>query len=635
MNAAFAVFVVLLAQTPLAYANGIGEGYRSGSLTVFGVIVLIGLVVATLARRRAPSHDRRAVTVSALAGGFALAGDYLSAASFLGVAGLVALWGFDGLIYPLGWLVAFLSVTMLIAEPCRNLACRTPADLLACRFDPRAARFAGALSSIVLLFSYLVAQMVAGGMLLSLVTGADYQSAVLAVGALVIVYVLLGGVMAAAWVQIAKALLLVGVCGFLVLLTVFYYGSPDDFLLRLLADQDIQQRVATLLGDTASQMTPDELGRRFLSPGLLQQSPLDQVSLAMALVFGAAGLPHILTRFYAMPGIGVARQSLFRAMLIIAVFYAFAVLLGFEAATRVGGEAIVRQDPGGNMALPLLAQALSGGSRGLAGNLLLAFVVAVAFVMIVAVMVSQLRAAATSVAQDLYPRRWRKASTDGRQMAAVLRWSMLGVGLAAIALGVAAQGSNVAVLVALVFAFAASTNFPAILLALHWRLATTAGVMAGMLAGGSGMLALVLVSPLMNYPQQVKAEARHVLESAAARRQFVAAGLANPDRVIQERARLDALRLDRSLRQARLDLERYRDEETSLVGLAEPLIGLRNPALWSLPFGLLTAILISLLTTDRRARERWSEIRVRQVLGSALGGSGLAFRAGRDRASEL
>ena len=599
-------------------AGGVGAGFRFGALLIFAAVVTFGLIVATLARRRVRSPaDFYAAGggMGAFHNGLALAGDYLSAASFLGVAGLISLWGYDGLMFPVGWLVAYLSVMLLIAEPCRNIGTFTPADILASRSDPRLARIAGAVSSIGLSLLYLTAQMVGGGMLIHALVGIDYEIAVLAVGALVIAYVLLGGMVAATWVQIIKAGSLVLISFVMVLMVWAQYGMFGSFLDNLIGHPNIQSRVATLLGDISGQLTPEELGRRFLAPGLLHNNPLDQLSLGLALIFGAAGLPHILMRFFTVSGVTAVRYSLLWAMVIIAAFYLLAFYLGAGALMRVGGPEIVLLDAGGNMALPLLAQSLAGGSRSLLGNLMLALVAAVAFVMIVAVMASLLLAAASSIGHDLYAVLWRRGRAEGGAEIAVNRWATLGIGLLAILLGILAKGQNVAALVALAFALAASTNFPAIFLTLHWRLCTTAGVVGGMLVGGVTAIGLILISPNMSYPQKIKADAALVLSSEMVHRQFIADGLANPDRAVQERARHEALGLDRSLRQAKTDLERYRDDQTSLIGLVEPAISLRNPGLWSIPLGFLATILISLVTTDPRARIRWNEMHVRQHVG--------------------
>lgn len=615
--------LLMLTFSPSAMAQSLaaGEGYRFGALVVFALLVLVGLVVATAARRwvRAPvDFYASRGAASALPGGFALAGDYLSAASFLGVAGMVALWGFDGILYALGWLVAYLSVILLLAEPCRNLGVFTPSDLLASRIDPRAARLAGAAVSIVLALFYLTAQMLAGGMLLRLMTGIDYEVSVLAVGALVLIYVLLGGVAAAVWLQVIKGALLLVIAAVLAFGASLHYDGVADFLLRLGDDPSIRLRVVSLLGEEAGQLTPGELGARFMAPGLLHIHWSELLSLSIALVFGGIGLPHILMRFFTVADAVAARRSLGWSVLIVALFYLLAVFLGLEAAMRVGVDTMLRQDPGGNLALPALAQALYGGSRSIGGNLALAVVVATAFVMIVAVTASLVRTAASALARDLFAL-WRPARfSDPRQLGSLERWAMLVVGLFAGGLGISAQGLNVAELVALAFALAAVTFFPAITLCLHWRLATTRGILAGMLAGALAALTVILVSPLMTYPSQVKAEARKTIAEAERHRAFIAEGLGNPDRETQERARQDAARLDRSLRQARFDLVRFRHEEHSLVGLTEPLIALRNPALIALPLAFLVAIGVSLLSVDRRARERWTELQVRQYLGTPV-----------------
>ena len=619
---AYATFLLFLWSSNTSWAaewaGGVGGGYRFGALLVFAAVVSLGLFVATRARRKvrtAADFYTAGGGVGSFHNGLALAGDYLSAASFLGIAGLISLWGYDGLMFPLGWLVAYVSVMLLIAEPCRNIGTFTPADILASRNDPQKARLAGACSSIGLSLLYLTAQMVGGGMLIRTLIGIDYEIAVLAVGALVIVYVLLGGLIAATWVQVIKAGLLIVISFVMVVLVWSQYGLLGDLLTELVSDRNVQARVASLLGEPSGQLTPQELGRKFLMPGLLYQDPLEQISLGLALVFGAAGLPHILMRFFAVPGVVAVRQSLLWAMFIIAGFYLLTFFLGLGAAMGVGGQDIVQVDPGGNMALPLLAQSLTGGARSLAGNLFLALVAAVTFVMIVAVMAGLLIAAASAIGHDLYVVLWRKGEASAEAEVAAGRWATLAIGFLAMVLGIAAKGQNVAALVALAFALAASTNFPAILLTLHWRLATTAGVIGGMLVGGVTAIALILVSPAMSYPELIKAEARQVLAGEMTQRKFIAEGLGNPDRSIQERARQDAMRLDRAIKLAKANLVRYEQEDVSLVGLHAPLFKLHNPGIWSIPLGLVAAILISLMTTDIRARERWNEIQVRQHIG--------------------
>jgi cation/acetate symporter len=448
--------------------------YRWLTFSVFAAVIALTMYVTYLAAKRVRSASDFYTAgggISGLQNGWAIAGDYLSAASFLGIAGLISLYGYDGFMYSVGFLVAYVTVLLLIAEPCRNIGRYTLPDILAYRNDPQKTRVAGALSVITVSTIYLTAQMVGGGVLVKTLIGIDYETSVICVGVLMLAYVLFGGMVATTWVQIIKAVMLVAASLFIVALVWAPYGfSLPGFLGDVVTDPKVQARVAALLGDPAKSMSAAELGQRFLEPGLYLKAPIDQISLGMALVFGTAGLPHILMRFFTVRTALQARRSVLWAMLIIGGFYVLTLFLGFGAAKLVGPAQIAAIDAGGNMAGPLLAQFIGGGPDSLFGNFLLALVSAVAFATIVAVVAGLTLAAASAMAHDLYVGVLRAGEeVTARGQVAAARISTVIVGTASIAIGIAAKGQNVAVLVALAFAVAASANFPCILLTLYCR----------------------------------------------------------------------------------------------------------------------------------------------------------------------
>ncbi len=602
--------------------SAVPDEHRWLTFAVFAAIIALTMFVTYIAARRVktPADFYTAGGgVSGLQNGWAIAGDYLSAASFLGIAGLISLWGYDGFMYSVGWLVAYISVLLVIAEPCRNIGKYTLSDILAYRNDPKKARIFGALSVITVSTFYLVAQMVGGGMLVKTLIGIDYEISVIAVGVLMLSYVIFGGMVATTWVQIIKAILLVLASVVMVVLVWSQYGFFGSFLDSVVGDPRVQQRVAAILGDASAGMSAEELGQRFLEPGLFFKSPLDQISLGIALVFGTAGLPHILMRFFTVPTARAARTSVVWAMVIIGGFYVLTLFLGLGAALKVGAPAIIDIDSGGNMAAPLLAQALGGGAESILGNFMLAFVAAVAFATIVAVVAGLVLAAASAIAHDLYVGVIRSGQASTEEQVRAARIATVVFGSVAILLGIAAKGQNVAHLVALAFAVAASANFPCVFMTLFWRRCNTGGIVAGMLVGTVVAIALVLVSPNMTYPKAVKAEAQRVLDEAPGRLEKIEKGLASPDPRRNEEAKKERAALGRTVARAREDLERYRNLRTSVVGLEEPLIDLRNPGLISLPLGFLALILGSLLYRDPRALAMWDEVYVRQNTGLLLG----------------
>jgi cation/acetate symporter len=587
---------------------------------VFAVVVGITMYVTYVAAKRVRSVSDFYTAGGGVSGwqnGWAIAGDYLSAASFLGIAGLISLYGYDGFMYSVGWLVAYVTVLLLIAEPCRNIGRYTLSDILAYRNDPKKVRVVGALSTITVSIFYLTAQMVGGGVLVKTLIGISYETSVVCVGVLMLLYVLFGGMVATTWVQIIKAVLLVTASVIIVLLVWTPYGfSLPAFLQDVVGDSKVQARVAALLGDASKNMSASELGQRFLEPGLYFKAPIDQISLGMALVFGTAGLPHILMRFFTVPTALQARKSVVWAMVVIGGFYVLTLFLGFGAAHHVGPAAIVAVDAGGNMAGPLLAQFIGGGPDSMFGNFMLAFVSAVAFATIVAVVSGLVLASASAMAHDLYVgviRHGKSVTPQGQVTAA--RVATLIVGAIAIAIGVAAKGQNVAALVGLAFAVAASANFPCVLLTLYWKRCNTGGIVTGMLVGTIAAVGLTLVSPNLTYPKPVKAAAHKVLDSEAAKRAASTEALNGSDEKAAAQAKKDLAALDKSVAKAKDDLAKWGDTDTSFMGLEAPMIQLKNPGIISIPLGFLAVILGSLLFRDKRAEDMWNEVYVRQNTG--------------------
>jgi cation/acetate symporter len=363
-------------------------------------------------------------------------------------------------------------------------------------------------------------------------------------------------------------------------------------------------------------LTPEQLGQRFLEPGLYFKAPIDQISLGMALVFGTAGLPHILMRFFTVPTAKEARKSVIWAMGIIGGFYVVTIFLGMGSAINVGASTIKAVDAGGNMAAPLLAQYVGGGADSLLGNLFLAFVAAVAFATIVAVVAGLVLAAASAIAHDLYVGVIRGEHVTPQEQVRAARIATVAVGALAIVIGIAAKGQNVAHLVALAFAVAASANFPCVLLTLYWRRCNTGGIVLGMIVGTLTAIGLVLVSPNMTYPKAVKAAAQKVVDAAPAREAKLNADLAAaPDDAARTKVRRALDGAAKDVAAAKGNLDRFRNDETSMVGLEKPLFELRNPGLVSIPLGFIAVLLGSLLYRDKRADDMWDELYARQNTG--------------------
>ncbi len=453
------------AASSIGHPNTVAMGFF-----VLFIAITLGITYWAARRTRTTEHFYAAGrTITAGQNGFALAGDYMSAASFLGIAGLVSTTGFDGLIYSTGWLVGWPVVLFLIAEPLRNLGRYTFADVVALRLRQRPVRIAAAIGTLATVILYLIAQMVGAGGLIRLMFGLSYETAIVLVGVAMIAYVLFGGMLATTWVQIVKAaLLLTGAC-----------------LLALLVLARFGMNPAALFAAAAA-----KYGNGVLAPGKLVSNPLDAISLGMALMFGTAGLPHILMRFYTVPDAKAARTSVFYATGLIGFFYLLTFVLGFGAMVLVGPDAIKAVDKGGNMAAPLLAELLGGTP-------FLGFIAAVAFATILAVVAGLTLSGAAALSHDLWVNAVRGGEASSTEQFRVARMATVCLGVIAVFLGITFKSQNVAYMVGLAFAIAASANFPALLLSMFWRRLTTAGAVSSMLFGTVATLVLIYLSPTL------------------------------------------------------------------------------------------------------------------------------------------
>ena len=450
------------------------------ALSIFAVVVAVTLAITYWASKRTRSATEFWAAGRGITGvqnGLAIAGDYMSAASFLGIAGLIFLFGFDGFLYSVGFLVAFLTVLFLLAERMRNAGKFTIADVLAFRLNQRPARAAAALGTLVVAAFYLIAQMVGAGVLIQALVGIDFPLAVLLTGAFMLCYVVFGGMIATTWVQIIKAVLLMSATIVLTLLVLNRIGwNPVD------------------LFNKARAKSPE--GAAYLKPGLFLTSPIDTVSLGLALVLGTAGLPHILMRFFTVPDAKAARSSVVWAMFLIGTFYLMTTALGFGARAVLGSAGEEAAGTGGNLAAPLLAQSIGGGEGTVGGDLFLAVIAAVAFATILAVVAGLVISASGAMAHDIWSNIVRRDRDSEREEVVVARIAAIAVGAIANLIAIiGGSGLNVSFMVGLAFAIAASANFPALLLALTWRRFNTTGAVAGVLFGVISSIALIIMSP--------------------------------------------------------------------------------------------------------------------------------------------
>jgi cation/acetate symporter len=462
--------------------------------------------------------------ISGFQNGLALAGDYMSAASFLGIAGMVALKGYDGLIYSIGFLVGWPLVMFLVAEPLRNLGKFTFADVVAYRLKQKPVRIASSVGSLMTIVFYLIAQMVGAGSLVNILFGFPYEVAVLIVGLVMIAYVLFGGMLATTWVQIIKAILLLSGTTFLVIMTLAQFGMNPITLFNA---------AATKYSDVV------------LSPGGFVTNPWDAISLGIALILGTAGLPHILMRFFTVPDAKQARKSVFLATGFIGYFYILTFFIGFGAMVLVGQDVVSSFDKGGNMAALLLSESVGG-------HFFLGFIAAVAFATILAVVAGLTLSGASTLSHDLYASVIKKGKTDEAGEVKVARISTLIIGGFAIILGLVFKGQNVAFMVGLAFAIASSANFPSLFLSIIWKNFTTKGAVASIITGSTLAVILIILSPTV---------------------------------------------------------------WIDVLNNKDAIFGLKNPAIISMTASFTVAILVSKLTKEKEAAEKFEDEKLRTYLG--------------------
>jgi cation/acetate symporter len=528
---------------PLATSNALTIG-------LFLAVVAVTLYITFWASRQsktAADYYAGGRSFSGFQNGLAVSGDYMSAASFLGISGAIALYGYDGFLYSIGFLVAWLVALLLIAELLRNSGRYTMADQLAYRMRQTPVRTAAATSTIVVSIFYLLAQMVGAGSLVGLLLGVTSPAlknlVIVLVGVLMIIYVTFGGMKGTTWVQIVKAVMLM----------------VGTILITFLVLVEFGFNFSDLLGTAAEKSGK---GEAFLQPGLLYGKDLvgkiDFTSLALALVLGTAGLPHILIRFYTTPTAKAARKSVLWAIGLIGSFYLMTLVLGFGAAALVDtGKGSQIQTSAGNLASPLLAQAVGGGEGTVGGSVLLALISAVAFATILAVVAGLTLTSASSVAHDLYANVIKKGQASERNELIVARIAAFGIGAIAILLAIPAQRLNIAFLVALAFAVAASANLPALLYNLFWKRFNTMGAVFSIYGG------LIMAVLLVTFSPVVSGTPMSLFPSA------------NFD-----------------------------------------WFPLRNPGLISIPFGFLCGIVGTLISKETHPAERYDELSVRALTGA-------------------
>ena len=474
----------LLALAPLA-ANAAPMVAEKQPINLHAIAMFFVFVVATLmitwwaARQTKSTSDFYTAGggISGFQNGLAIAGDYMSAATLLGLSSLVFAKGYDGFVYTVAFFVGWPVITFLMAERLRNLGKYTSADIVSYRLDQTRIRTFAAFGSLTVVCCYLVVQMVGAGQLIKLLFGLDYSTAVMVVGVLMLVYVIFGGMIATTWVQIIKAVLLLAGGTTLAGLALAEFG----FSLETLAARAVESHA---------------IGWNIMGPGSMLADPINAASLSLGLVFGIAGLPHILMRFFTVPNAKEARKSVFYATGFIGFFFLVVMVLGYAAIVIVGRDPQFFVDGdlsgalvgGGNMVAMHLAKAVGG-------NLFLGFLSAVAFATILAVVAGLALAGASAISHDLYATVLRKGQASEREEMRVTRFATIGLGIVAIGLGILFEKQNVAFLVGLTFGIAASTNFPVLIMAMYWKGLTTRGALLGGFAGLISALTLVILSP--------------------------------------------------------------------------------------------------------------------------------------------
>jgi cation/acetate symporter len=533
------------------------EGHQLLTTTLFLSVVALTVGITFWASRQNTGSDAFYAggrSFTPVQNGLAIGGDYMSAASFLGISGAIALSGYDGFLYSIGFLVAWLVALLLVAEMLRNSGRYTMADQLAFRMKQTPVRMAAATSTVVVSIFYLLAQMVGAGTLVALLLDVNSQAiknlTIFGVGILMIFYVTVGGMKGTTWVQIVKAVLLMAGSALIVVLVLAKFNF----------------NLSDLLGSAA---TNSGKGQAFLEPGLKYgvstTSKIDFLSLGIALVLGTAGLPHILIRFYTVPTSRDARKSVLWAIGLIGVFYLFTLVLGFGAAALLKGDKAAEVATSkGNLASPLLAEAVGGGAGSTGGAVLLAVIAAVAFATILAVVAGLTLTSSASVAHDIYNNVIKKGQATEKDEIRVTRIAAGTIGLIAILLAIPAQNLNIAFLVALAFAVAASANLPAIVYNMFWRRFNTRGATWSIYGGLISSLTLVLFSPVMSGKGEVEG-------------------------------------VNQSLLPTSIDISWF---------------PLENPGIVSIPLGFLFGFLGTMSRREPEAEDRFTELEVRALTGA-------------------
>jgi len=529
----------------------------TASLFILVVLLTVGITFwASRNNKTATDYYAGGRSFTGAQNGLAVAGDYMSAASFLGISGAIALSGYDGFLYSVGFLVAWLVALLLVAELLRNSGRFTMADQLAYRMRQRPVRTAAATSTVVVSVFYLIAQMVGAGALVTLLLGVSSETSknltIAGVGLLMVFYVVVGGMKGTTWVQIVKAVLLIS----------------GTVLITVLVLAKFSFNFSDLLGTAASNSGK---GDAFLQPGLkyglTTTSKIDFLSLGIALVLGTAGLPHILIRFYTVPTARQARKSVLWAIGLIGSFYLMTLVLGFGAAALVKGAAKEKiATSGGNLASPLLAEAVGGGTGSTGGAVLLALISAVAFATILAVVAGLTLTSASSVAHDLYANVWKRGTASEEDEVRVAKIAAFFIGGVAIILAIPGQKLNVAFLVALAFAVAASANLPALIYNLFWKKFNTNGAVWSIYGGLISSVGLVIFSPVVSGKGIDKITGKNL-----------------------------------SLLPTSVDISWF---------------PLENPGIVSIPLGFFFGWLGTVIAKDRTAEDRFAELEVRSLTGA-------------------
>jgi len=516
-------FLALAAGTAFAAGGDLGQTTKQATnwtaIIMFGAFVIATLGITKWAAAKTKSAADFYTAGGGITGfqnGLAIAGDYMSAASFLGISAAVMASGYDGLIYSIGFLVGWPVITFLMAERLRNLGKFTFADVAGYRFAQTPIRAFAASGTLVVVAFYLIAQMVGAGSLIKLLFGLDYWIAVVLVGALMMVYVLFGGMTATTWVQIIKAIMLLAGVTFMAFMVLAQFGfSPEALFAKgvevktALAGTAKEAAIAAATASAAAAATPEaaaaasaaldkanatdpaQVGMSIMGPGGFIKDPISAISFGMALMFGTAGLPHILMRFFTVPDAKEARKSVFWATTWIGYFYVLIFIIGFGAITLVmtNPELNAQLKAGGaNMAAVLVAKAVGG-------DVFFGFISAVAFATILAVVAGLTLSGASAVSHDLYATVFKEGKADSASELRVSRITTIALGVIAVVLGIAFEKQNIAFMVALAFAIAASANFPVLFMSVLWKDCTTKGAVIGGFLGLVSSVGLTVVSP--------------------------------------------------------------------------------------------------------------------------------------------